>query len=218
MYGLEAHLASVHKAIDEFKPKVVILDPISNLTSVGIESDIKTMLTRIIDYMKVQRITTLFTSLTTPGGVLEQTEVGISSLADTWLILRNIELGGERNRAVHVLKSRGMPHSNQVREFRLTAHGIDLVDVYVGPSGVLTGAARLSQEAQERDQERAMQHEIELKKINLENKRKAMEAHVAVLRAQFEAEEEEVKRLAAQENLRRKGATQLQKDLGWLKD
>ena len=94
LYGLEAHLASVHKAIDEFKPKVVILDPISNLTSVGIESDIKMMLTRIIDYLKVRQVTTLFTSLTSPGDVIEQTEVGISSLCDTWLILRDIELGG----------------------------------------------------------------------------------------------------------------------------
>lgn len=217
VFGLESHLVTVHKAIEDFRPRVVVIDPISNLTSVGIESDIKMMLTRIIDYMKVQRITTLFTSLTTPGLVLEQTEVGISSLADTWLILRDIELGGERNRAMHVLKARGMAHSNQVREFLLTSHGIDLVDVYVGRSGVLTGAARLSQEAQERDQERAMRHEIEMKKIILENKRKAMEAQVAALRAQFEAEEEAAKRLAAQEDLRRKGATQLQKNLARLR-
>jgi circadian clock protein KaiC len=99
----------------------------------------------------------------------------------------------------------------------LTARGIDLVDVYVGPSGALPGAARLSQEAQERDLELAMQHEIEMKKINLENKRKAMEAQVAALRAQFEAEEEAAKRLAAQEDLRRKGATQLQKNLARLR-
>ena len=213
LYGLETHLASVHKAIDEFKPKVVILDPISNLTSVGIESDIKMMLSRIIDYLKVQRITTLFTSLTAPGDVIEQTEVGISSLCDTWLILRDIELGGERNRAMYVLKARGMAHSNQIREFRLTSRGIDLVDVYVGPAGVLTGAARLSQEAREKDQEYIRRHELELKKINLESKRRAVEAQVAALRGQFEAEEKEVKSLIAQEEMRIKGATHLRRNM-----
>ena len=213
MYGLEAHLASVHKAIDAFKPKVVVLDPISNLTSVAIESDIKMMLTRMIDYLKAQRITTLFTSLTASGDVIEQTEVGISSLCDTWLILRDIELGGERNRAMYVLKARGMAHSNQIREFLLTSHGIDLVDVYVGPAGVLTGAARLSQEALEKDQEYIRRHELELKKINLESKRRAMEAQVAAFRGQFEAEEKEVKSLIAQEEMRIKGATRLRRDM-----
>ncbi len=213
LYGLETHLASVHKAIDEFKPKVVILDPISNLTSVGIESDIKMMLIRIIDYLKVRQVTTLFTSLTSPGDVLEQTEVGISSLCDTWLILRDIELGGERNRAMYVLKARGMAHSNQIREFRLTSHGIDLVDVYVGPAGVLTGAARLSQEAQEKDREYIRRHELELKRINLESKRRAVEAKVAALRGQFEAEEKEVKSLIAQEEMRIKGATHLRRNM-----
>jgi circadian clock protein KaiC len=213
MYGLEAHLASVHEAIDEFKPKVVIIDPISNLLSVGVESDIKTMLTRIIDYLKVQRITTLFTSLTTPGDVLERTEVGISSLADTWLILRDIELGGERNRAMYILKARGIAHSNQIREFLMTSHGIDLVDAYVGPAGVLTGAARLSQEAQEKDREYIRRHELELKRINLESKRRAVEAQVAALRGQFEAEEKEVKSLIAQEEMRIKGATRLRRNM-----
>ena len=118
---------------------------------------------------------------------------------------------------MYVLKARGMAHSNQIREFRLTSHGIDLVDVYVGPAGVLTGAARLSQEAREKDQEYIRRHELELKKINLESKRRAMEAQVAALRAQFEAEEEAAKRLAAQEDLRGKGATQLQKNLARLR-
>jgi circadian clock protein KaiC len=217
VHGLEAHLVGVHKAVDEFKPKVVIIDPISNLLSAGVESDIKMMLTRIIDYLKAHRITSLFTSLTAPGDVLEQTEVGISSVADTWLLLRDIELGGERNRALYVLKARGIAHSNQIREFLLTSRGIDLVDVYVGSSGVLTGAARLSQEAQEKEQETARRQEIDLKKINLESKRSAVEAQVAALRGQFAAEEKKVKSLMLQEEIRRRGSSQLRKNMARLR-
>jgi len=114
---------------------------------------------------------------------------------------------------MYVLKARGMAHSNQIREFRLTSHGIDLVDVYVGPAGVLTGAARLSQEAREKDQEYIRRHELELKKINLESKRRAMEAQVAAFRGQFEAEEKEVKSLIAQEEMRIKGATHLRRNM-----
>ncbi len=213
LFGLEAHLAAMHKSTDEFKPKVVIIDPVSNLNAVGIEADVKLMLTRLIDYLKIQHVTTLFTSLTTPGVALEQTEVGISSLADTWLLLRDIELGGERNRAMYILKSRGMAHSNQIREFLLTDHGVDLVDVYVGPSGVLTGAARLSQEVQERGQEKLIQQEIGVKKIALENKQRALEAQISVLRAEMEAGKQELKNLTAEEKLRRNGITQLRKEM-----
>ena len=93
------------------------------------------MLMRLIDYLKMQQITTLFTSLTSAGECLEQTEVGISSLMDTWLLLRDIEVDGERNRGLYILKSRGMAHSNQIREFLLTDHGVELLDVYLGPAG-----------------------------------------------------------------------------------
>jgi circadian clock protein KaiC len=213
VFGLEAHLAAMHKFIDELKPKVVVIDPVSNLNAAGVEADVKLMLTRLIDYLKIQHITTLFTSLTGSGVVLEQTEVGVSSLADTWLLLRDIELGGERNRGMYILKSRGMAHSNQIREFLLTDHGVDLMDVYVGPSGVLTGTARISQEAREKGEEQVTQQEIEMRRVNLENKRKALEAQIAALRAQFEAEEQEVKKLTNQERLRREAVTQLQKDM-----
>jgi circadian clock protein KaiC len=171
VYGLETHLLTMHKEISEFKPAVVVVDPITNLISSGNLLEVKSMLTRLVDFVKMNQITTMFTTLTSAGGSLEQSEVGISSLADTWLLVRDIETGGERNRGLYIIKSRGMDHSNQIREFLLTDKGINLLDVYVGPSGVLTGSARLTQEAQEKGTELAHQQEIELKKLNLESKR-----------------------------------------------
>jgi circadian clock protein KaiC len=132
------------------------------------------------------------------------TEVGISSLADAWLMLRDIEIGGERNRGLYILKSRGMAHSNQIREFLLTDKGINLLDVYVGPSGVLTGSARLSQESQEKAAKITQQQEIELKKRNLESRKKALEAQVAALHAEMEAGTAEMKRLTEQEKGRQR--------------
>ena len=150
-YSLEMHLAVIHKIISAFKPQVVVVDPITTFITEGNQTEVKAMLMRLIDFLKLKQITAMFTSLTSATeGNLEQTEVGISSLMDTWLFLRDIEMNGERNRALYVLKSRGMAHSNQIREFLLTDHGIDLVDVYLGPGGVLTGTARQAQEAQEK--------------------------------------------------------------------
>jgi circadian clock protein KaiC len=213
VYGLEAHLASMHKFIEEFKPRVVIVDPVTNLGSVASEVDVKAMLTRLLDEMKSNQITALFTTLTGAGGPLEQTEVGMSSLADTWLLLRDIEIGGERNRGLYILKSRGMAHSNQIREFLLTNKGVDLIDVYVGPSGVLTGSARISQETQERDVELTHQREIERRKLNIETKRKALEAQIASLRAQYQAEEQEFKKLTGEEQRRQNGVSKLQEKM-----
>ncbi|HUL19886.1 MAG TPA: circadian clock protein KaiC [Thermodesulfobacteriota bacterium] len=217
VYGLEAHLASMHKLIDLFKPKVVIVDPVTNLSSVASETDVKAMLVRLLDEMKFNHITTLFTTLTAPGNTLEQTEVGMSSLADTWLLLRDIEIGGERNRGLYILKSRGMAHSNQIREFLLTDKGVDLIDVYVGPSGVLTGSARMSQETQERGIELAHQQEIERRKENVETKRKALEAQIASLRAQFQAEEQELKKLTEEEKMRQRSTSQLREKMARLR-
>jgi circadian clock protein KaiC len=205
VYGLETHLLTMHKAISEFKPSVVVVDPITNLISSGNLLDVKSMLTRLIDFLKMNRITTIFTTLTSAGSGLEQSEVGISSLADVWLLLRGIEIGGERNRGLYILKSRGMAHSNQIREFLLTDKGIALLDVYVGPSGVLTGSARLAQEAQEKGEELAYQEEIGLKKLNLESKRKALEAQIAALHAELEAGKGEMKRISEQEKDRQRG-------------
>ncbi len=217
VYGLEAHLASMEKSINIYKPKVVIVDPVTNLSSVANEADVKAMLIRLLDQMKLNQTTTLFTTLTAAGNSLELTEVGISSLADTWLLLRDIEIGGERNRGLYILKSRGMAHSNQIREFLLTNEGVDLVDVYVGPSGVLTGSARISQESQERDIESIHQQEIERRKLNVETKRKALEAQIASLRAQFQAEEQELKKLTEQEKMRQNGVSKLREKIAGMR-
>ena len=197
--GLETHLAAIHKLVSEFDPRVVIVDPISNFLKAGSPTETEGMLMRLIDILKVRQTTALFTSLTHGGSVREQSEVGISSLIDTWLLVRDIELGGERNRALYVLKSRGMAHSNQIREFLLTDHGIELKDVYVGPEGVLTGSMRLAQEAREQAAELTRREEIERRQRALERKRRALDAGISMQRAQFAAEEEELRLLIAQE-------------------
>lgn len=201
LYGLETHLAVMHKQVQEFKPRAVVIDPISNLINTGSVTEVRSMLLRLVDFLKSQKITALFTSLNSQGdNSLEETEVGVSSIMDTWLLLRDIELGGERNRGIYVLKSRGMVHSNQIREFVITSEGIDIRDVYVGPEGVLTGSMRLAQEARERAEKLARQHEIGSRQRKLERKRAALEAQIAALRAEFEAEEAEAGRMLAQEN------------------
>jgi circadian clock protein KaiC len=187
--GLEMHLALMHRALREFQPRMVVVDPISNLADAGLLRDASTMLTRLIDLLKTQQITAVLTSLTTGGEQREQTDVGISSVIDTWLLLRSIELGGERNRGLYVIKSRGMAHSNQIREFLLTAQGIDLLDVYAGADGVLTGSMRLAQEARERAEEEARAREADVRRRNSERRRAAIEAQIAALRAELEDEE-----------------------------
>lgn len=198
-FGLETHLATLHKLVDEFQPRTVVVDPISNFLIAGAHSEAEAMLMRLIDLLKARQITAFFTSLTHGDDAREQSQVGISSLIDTWLLLRDIELGGERNRGMYVLKSRGMAHSNQIREFLLTNHGVELKDVYVGPEGVLTGSLRLAQEAREQAAALTRQQEIERRQREVERKRLALEAQTAALRGQFEAEEEELKLLIAQE-------------------
>jgi len=141
--GLEMHLVTIHKLVNQFKPRVVVIDPVSNFATLGPEAEVQAMMTRLIDFFKMQRITALTTSLTAGGAFLESTEVGVSSLMDAWLLLRDVQNGAERNRVLHLVKSRGMAHSNQVREFLLTDHGVELRDVYVGPSGSCSPAARV---------------------------------------------------------------------------
>jgi circadian clock protein KaiC len=190
-YGLEMHLAATHKAVHSFKPHIVIMDPINTFVIGEQEIGIKTMLMRIVDYLKSNQITALFTSLTANEGTLEYSDVGISSLIDTWLLLRDIELSGERNRGMYVLKSRGMAHSNQIREFILTDHGVELREVYIGTSGVLTGSARIAQEANENAKLLTRKHDIERKKREIERKRRTLEVQIAALHADFESEESE---------------------------
>ena len=189
------HLVVMHRAIDDFKPDIVVIDPISNLVAAASEAEVKSMLSRIIDYLKMKQITAFCTDLTTTSGSLERTEVGISSLMDTWLLLQAIEAGGERNRALYLLKSRGMAHSNQVREYILSDAGAQLRDVYIGSGGVLTGSARVAQEARDKAESLESKQEIEGKQREIERKKTAIEAQITALRTQFETEKEDLDRL-----------------------
>ncbi|HXC35453.1 MAG TPA: circadian clock protein KaiC [Candidatus Acidoferrales bacterium] len=205
VYGLEMHLVLIHKMIEKFKPSVVVFDPVTNLQTAGTLAESVSMLVRLIDFLRKRSITCFMIGLTAGGAnSLEVTDVGMSSLVDTWLLLRDIESGGERNRLIYVLKSRGMAHSNQVREFLITSHGVKLVDAYLGSEGVLTGSARLSQQNRELAQEQLLKDELEYKKLALEHRRKAVQAQIEALRAGFMAEQEEFSRLEASENSREK--------------
>jgi circadian clock protein KaiC len=168
------------------------------LIAAGSRRDANTMLIRLIDFLKLGGITAFLTNLTSGGAALESTEVEISSLVDTWLLNRDIELGGERNRAMYVLKSRGMSHSNQLREFLLTDQGFELLDAYVGPEGTLTGSSRLSQEAGAKATTLARQQEASERERGRKRKRDAFEARIIALRTEFEAEGEQAERLATQ--------------------
>lgn len=198
LHGLEMHLVMMHKLIKEYQPQVVVIDPITNLTTIGTQSEVKAALIRLIDFLKTQEITALFTSLTADQTQLEQTEVGISSLMDAWILLQMIESNGERNRGLYILKARGIDHSNQIREFHLTAKGIQLIDVYLGSEGVLTGTARLAQEAKERNVILTRQQEIARKQRELARKRQVLEAQIAALRTEFMVEEEEMEKMMAE--------------------
>ena len=193
-HGLEMHLLRMHKLVRETNARVVVVDPITSYISLGDTLEVKSMLSRLIDFFKAHQITAFFTSLTEGGSALEQSEVGISSLMDTWILLRHIESNGERNRGIWVLKSRGMPHSNQIREFVFTKHGIELVDVYLGAEGVLTGTARAAQEAKETAAALVRRQDLERKGRALEHRKKALEAKIAALRAEFETEKAEMEK------------------------
>jgi len=197
-FGVETHLAEMHNLIKKEKPSVVVVDPISNLTFFASDFQIKFFWMRFIDFLKSEGITGLFTCLI-PEQTQNSSEMEVSSLMDTWISVLNFEANGERNRILYVLKSRGMSHSNQVREFRFTPKGIDLKDVYLGPEGVLTGSARKIQELREETARIIHQKEVESRKRNLERKRKVMKAKIEALRAQFEVEEEESRNLIEKE-------------------
>ena len=202
LYGLEMHLLTFHKMINEFNPQVFIVDPISNLSAAGTTAEVKSILTRLIDYLKMKNITTFLTDLTHFIGNLEHTSEEISSLIDTWLLLRDIELNGERNRGLYILKSRGMAHSNQIQEFLLTNDGIGLIDIYTGSGNVLTGSARATQEAGEKASEQLRRREVERRLREQERKRKALEIKIEALRAEFDVETQEVHLMAEEEQKR----------------
>jgi circadian clock protein KaiC len=194
LYGLEMHLVTMFKEILAFQPGVVLVDPMTSLLAAGSESETRAMVTRLIDFLKARQITTLFTSLSHEGSALQHSEVAISSLMDSWLLLQNIESDGERNRGLYVLKSRGMEHSNQIREFLISRRGIDLVDAYIGPGGMLVGSARATENARQKAAALAGQQEALRLRRTLERKHTAVERQIATLRSEYEAEEQEARK------------------------
>jgi circadian clock protein KaiC len=198
LYGLEMHLATMFKEIATYKPHVVIIDPITSLMDLGTESEGKGMVTRLIDYLKAAQVTSFFTSLTQGGKAPQESEAAMSSLMDAWILLQDFEGNGERNRVLYVLKARGMKHSNQIREFLISDHGIDVVDAYIGASGVLTGSARAAQNALETAALLAGQQEAAQLVREVERKRAALERQISDLRADHETEAAELRRIADQ--------------------
>jgi circadian clock protein KaiC len=198
-FGLEMHLATIHKAIRDFSPSVLIVDPITNFFSIADPREVKAMLMRLVDFLKSQQITAVMTSLTGGGQALEATEAGISSLIDTWLLLRDIEANGERNRAMYILKSRGTAHSNQLREFVLTPNGVRLIEPYLGPEGVLTGSSRVAQQAKESAAVLERREEAARKRRAIERRMHTLDTEIAALRLQISAEHDELERLESEE-------------------
>ena len=190
--GLEGHLAVLHKLTSDFTPEAVVIDPIGTMTNAGAQYDAHLMLVRLIDMLKTKGITVMLTSLTRGGRATEATDVAISSLVDTWLLVKAIETNGERTRGMYVLKSRGMNHSNQIREFLITADGIALKEPYIGPEGVLTGTARAVQEAREQTANREREAQRLRAQRMLERKRRLLDQRIEELRAEFAAEEAEL--------------------------
>lgn len=219
LQGLEQHLLAMHEEITAFNPAVVAVDPISNLTFERDDIEVKPTLMRLIDHLKKHEITAVFTSLTTGSSspsAPEDSQVAVSSLMDVWLLLRNHEMNGERNRTLFVMKARGMSHSNQVREFILSDEGLSLVNAYVGTDGVLTGSSRVAQEARE-EAEAELRVQDHARKLRLlASKRKAIESQIVALQADLESEAAELDFSIAEEasraeNDRRNSATMAQR-------
>lgn len=203
LYGMEMHLVAIHKEIQNFKPAAVVLDPITNFISIGSLSEVKNMLIRLIDFLQNEQITVMFTALTLNDMINDQTDEAISSLVDTWLLIKDIEANGERNRGMYVMKSRGMKHSNQVREFVISDSGLELIDVYVGPDGILTGSAREAQVIQEETGVAIRNYALNRKDREIMRKRKVLESKIASLNSEFESVEEELNKVYEEEELRK---------------
>ncbi|MBD2700834.1 circadian clock protein KaiC [Spirosoma sp. BT702] len=201
--GLEMHLVTIHKLVSEFKPEVVVLDPITNLVTVGSLSEVRSMLIRLIDFLQVKQITVLFTALALNTVISDQTDEGVSSLVDAWILVRDIEMNGERNRSLYVMKSRGMKHSNQVREFVITDKGLDLIDVYLSSEGVLTGSAREAQQLQEVTGVALRDHAMNRKDREIERKRTVLESRIASLKEEFESVQDELNKTFLEDDLRK---------------
>ena len=213
LYGLEMHLSQMHRTIERFQPRVVVVDPVSSLLSVATEADVQATMTRLVDYLKAKGITAFMTNLSRGKVETERTDIAISSIVDTWLLLVMLESSGERNRGLYVLKSRGMAHSNQIREFLLTSHGVELLDAYTGAGNVLTGSARLTREAEDRAVAVSNEQELERKERTLERLRATFEAELAALRGKFETEQADLASAISQHRARQQRLRDDQSDM-----
>ncbi|QPF83802.1 circadian clock protein KaiC [Bradyrhizobium genosp. L] len=200
LFGFEMHLARMNRDIERFRPATIVVDPISAFR--GPAAEIHATLVRLADVCKTKGITAVFTSLSGVDDLMSESERSVSSLMDTWISLRDVEADGERNRTLYLLKSRGMSHSKQIREYELADDGIHLTEPYLGPEGVLTGAARMAQEARERETDRERNEQTEQRKRQLMRKREALERQIAEMRAELDAEEEEVSKVVAHQDVR----------------
>jgi circadian clock protein KaiC len=212
-FGLEMHLLRIHRLVEKIQPTVVVIDPITNLITGTAQREVQSMLMRLMDFLKGKLITSVFVSLTEGGASLEKTEVGISSLADTWIMLRDIELNGERNRCLYVLKSRGMAHSNQLREFTMSEQGLKLVPAYIGTGGVLTGSSRLAQEAKERAAALAEEQENQRRQEEMNLRRLNLQAQIAALQAELAAAEKQAGVVLEGEEIREQQMKQVRDEM-----
>lgn len=187
------HLLTMIKAIDAFQPHLVVIDPLTNMFSIASQTEVKSMLVRLVDYLKTRGITSVFTSLAHGNSDDLNSETEISSLMDTWILLRNVESNGERNRRLDILKSRGMPHSSRVAEFLLTSQGIKLIDIAVGPQGIVTGSERIAQQTRDREEKLRRKQETERKQRELERKRALINSQIMALQAELEEAEHKLR-------------------------
>jgi circadian clock protein KaiC len=195
LYGLETHLSVMHRQIEAFKPAVIVVDPVTTMLTEGAAHDVRSMLLRLMDHMKSLQITAFLVSLNHTSSPVEQSEAEISSLIDTWLLVRDLEYAGERNRGLYILKSRGMAHSNQIREFVLGRRGVQLLDVYLGPAGMLTGSARVIQETKDRAQANANEQEFNRVQAQIAAKRSALEAQIGALQSKIKVQDQRIDQL-----------------------
>ncbi len=189
LYGLEMHLARMNRDIEQFRPSIVVIDPVSALR--GPANELQATLLRMVDLLKSRGITAVFTSLRTDGAFDQAGDLGLSSMMDAWIKLQDVDANGERTRTLYVIKARGMSHSNQVREFQMSASGVRLVDAYVGPAGVLTGTARIVQEAEEQAALQRRRQDSQRRRREVLRRRESLERQIAELRANLELADEE---------------------------
>lgn len=213
VHGLEMHLVEIHKRIAEFKPDVIVVDPITNLVTIGTVSEVKAMIIRLIDFLQKSQISVLFTALTYNTAISEQTDEGVSSLVDAWITVRDLESNGERNRGLYIMKARGMKHSNQVREFLITDEGLQLVDVYLGSAGVLFGSAREQQQLEEATGRELKTYAGTRRDVEIQRKKTVLEAKIASLNEEFESVKDELTRTHQEEQLRKEILEKIRKEL-----